>query len=154
MATGHACFHGKGAINIPRFSNAYLGNELEVSVTFKAASGSGPDLRAIVYNGDDCELFDPSIVIAASDTELEFVLRNECNYASFVRTYIDSKEWIRASFRLHKNRISISLNGLVVSSKVFYGSVAVSRCGLKLGWGKTFQTFYGFLDYVSVELCI
>ncbi|KAH3859381.1 hypothetical protein DPMN_102101 [Dreissena polymorpha] len=91
MATGHACFHGKGAINIPRFSNAYLGNELEVSVTFKAASGSGPDLRAIVYNGDDCELFDPSIVIAASDTELEFVLRNECNYASFVRTYIDSK---------------------------------------------------------------
>ncbi|KAH3884213.1 uncharacterized protein LOC127836559 [Dreissena polymorpha] len=152
MATGQACFHGDGVIVIPRFSNAYLGTELEVSVTFKLASGSGPGLRAIVYNGD-CGM-DPSIVIAASEKELMFLLRNESNHTITLTSYINSKGWIKASFTLHKNRMAISLNGLQVTTALFHGNVAVSRCGLKLGWGEEFQTFQGCLEYVSLALCV
>ena len=78
LLTNMACFHGDGAILIPRFSNAYIGDELEMNVKFKLdglkASGG---LQSLLYNGD-CNM-DPSLVVSATKDKIVFTLRNTDN---------------------------------------------------------------------------
>lgn len=73
-----ACFHGDGAILIPRFSNAYIGDALEINLKFKldAFQGNG-GLQSLLYNGD-CNM-DPSVVVSANSNQLRFTLKNTDN---------------------------------------------------------------------------
>lgn len=73
-----ACFHGDGAILIPRFSNAYIGDALEMNIKFKLdhAKAKG-GLQSLLYNGD-CNM-DPSVVVSANKDKIVFTLRNTDN---------------------------------------------------------------------------
>lgn len=70
-----ACFHGDGAILIPRFSNAYIGDSLEINLKFKMDTfNSKGGLQSLLYNGD-CNM-DPSVVVSANRDKIMFTLRN------------------------------------------------------------------------------
>lgn len=72
------CFHGDGAVVVPRFANAEIGKTLDISLRFKSSDKLiGNELQAVVYNGD-CGM-DPSIVVAIAKDKIVYTLRNKDN---------------------------------------------------------------------------
>ncbi|WAR01868.1 PIF-like protein, partial [Mya arenaria] len=148
ISDGQGCFHGNSVIVISRFSNAYIGNELEIVVKFRPGYFANKGLQAIVYNGD-CG-FTPSIIVATDGSDIVFKLRNEQNLTQTLAQPVPKgkrpTEAIEAVFTLHRHQMRMSSGGSTVST-VFFGNVARSKCGLKLGWGEEYQSFTGCLSY-------
>ena len=74
---GKACFNGDGALVIPRFANAEIGENLEIKVRYSLNKQFGKRKRrqALLYNGD-CD-FTSTMVIAVDSEEAYFGLSND-----------------------------------------------------------------------------
>ncbi|KAL4224589.1 hypothetical protein ACF0H5_015289 [Mactra antiquata] len=147
-----ACFNGSSAIVISRFANAIIGTNIDVRLKFKFVDTVNNSLQAILYNGD-CDM-ESSMLIAANKNKVEFKLRNTQNKVKSIDVHIPIKpnKWIDGRFSLHKNKMSMTVEGRS-ESRIFFGSIARSRCGLKLGWGKHYDSFVGCINKISLSLC-
>ena len=78
---GSACFYGNSALIIPRYSNADIGERLEIRIKYKLKPvmnrKSADKLQALIYNGD-CGP-DSSIAVTVTPTRTVFGLRNSNN---------------------------------------------------------------------------
>lgn len=150
---GAVCFHGDGAVVVPRFANAEIGKRLDIDLRFKATEELiGNDLQAVVYNGD-CGM-DPSIVVGLAKDKVVFKLRNKSNRTSSLTAKLPVKlgSWIRGMFSLQNDVMSMTVDGRT-ERRLFFGDIDRSRCGLKLGWGKQYANFVGCVDKMSVSFC-
>lgn len=147
-----ACFHGDGAIVVPRFANADIGKNLDIHLRFRSSGSLGTDLQAIVYNGD-CGM-EPSIVIAVNKDKIIFALGNKNNSTTTETIYLPVTvgNWITGRFSLHDEFMSMTVNGHT-EQMLFFGEIDRSRCGLKIGWGKDFQSFTGCISQLSISFC-
>lgn len=61
-------------------------------------------------------------------------------------------EWNKAYYILSTMSLEGNVNGIGLEKKT-NGSIKRSQAALKFGYGRGFQNFKGYMDYVAVFLC-
>ncbi|KAL3842731.1 hypothetical protein ACJMK2_020719 [Sinanodonta woodiana] len=150
--SGAACFHGNGALVIPRFANADIGETFVVRMKYRLSDFSETnDIQALMYNGDCGQ--EPTIIIGANRDGNYFRLKTtEGSYTDITfKKLIDG--WRSIEMILKQGIFSVSIDEQLVAAKPLKGSIAKSQCGLKVGWGHSLRAFNGCIDFVSVYTC-